>query len=70
MKTKLKRIFYIYSEATTGAMMAAGAVIEMACWAVLPAPISWLPGAAVFFFTAAAISCALYIYNREKSCNQ
>ena len=62
---KLDRIFYIYSEATTGALMAAGAVIELACWAMLPSPISGLPGAAVFFFTAAAASCALYIYRRE-----
>jgi hypothetical protein len=69
MRNKLNRIFYIYSEATTGAMMAAGAVIELACWAMLPAPISWLPGAAVFFFTAAAASCALYIY-RAESCKR
>ena len=65
MRNKLNRIFFIYSEATTGALMAAGAVIELACWAYLPAPISWLPGAAVVFFSAAAASCALYIYRRE-----
>lgn len=70
MRNKLNRIFYIYSEASTGAMMAAGAIIELACWAYLPAPISWLAGAAVVFFTAAAASCALYIYRRESKCSQ
>ena len=49
--------------------MLAGAIIELACWAYLPAPISWLAGAAVFFFTAAAASCALYIY-RAESCKR
>ena len=62
---KLDRIFFIYSEASTGVLMAAGAIVELACWAYLPAPISWLPGAAVIFFSAAAASCALYIYRAE-----
>ena len=66
---KLDRIFFIYSEASTGVLMAAGAIVELACWAYLPAPISWLPGAAVIFFSAAAASCALYIY-RAESCKR
>jgi len=66
---KLDRIFYIYSEASTGVLMAAGAIVELACWAYLPAPISWLAGAAVIFFTAAAASCAAYIY-RAESCKR
>lgn len=66
---KLNRIFFIYSEASTGVLMAAGALIELLCWAMLPAPISWLAGAAVIFFSAAAASCALYIYRAEK-CKQ
>ena len=70
MRNKLNRIFYIYSEASTGALMATGALVELACWAYLPAPISWLAGAAVIFFSAAAASCALYIYRRESKCNQ
>ena len=66
---KLDRIFFIYSEASTGVLMAAGAIVELACWAYLPAPISWLAGAAVIFFSAAAASCAAYIYRAEK-CKQ
>ena len=50
-------------------LMLAGAIIELACWAYLPAPISWLAGAAVIFFSAAAASCAAYIY-RAESCKR
>ena len=69
MKEKLDRIFYIYSEASVFVLMLAGAIVELACWAYLPAPISWLAGAAVIFFTAAAASCAAYIY-RAESCKR
>ena len=69
MKEKLNRIFYIYSEASVFVLMLAGAIIELACWAYLPAPFSWLAGAAVVFFSAAAASCAAYIYRAEK-CKQ
>lgn len=62
---KLNRIFYIYSEASAGALMAAGALIELMCWAMLPTPISWLAGAAFVFFTAAAFGFALHIYKVE-----
>jgi hypothetical protein len=62
---KLDRIFYIYSEASVCVLMLAGAIIELACWAFLPAPINWLPAAAVVFFLAAAAQSALYIYRRE-----
>ena len=69
MKEKLNRIFYIYSEASVFVLMLAGAIVELACWAYLPAPISWLAGAAVVFFSAAAASCAGYIY-RAESCKR
>ena len=62
---KLDRIFYIYSEASVCVLMLAGAIIELACWAFLPAPINWLPAAASVFFLAAAAQSALYIYRRE-----
>ena len=65
MRNKLNRIFYIYTEASVCALMLVAAIIELACWVYLPAPISWLPAAAVVFFSAAAVHSALYIYRSE-----
>jgi hypothetical protein len=69
MKSKLDRIFYIYSEASVCVLMLSGAIVELACWAYLPEPISWLPAAAVLFFMAAAVNSVLYIY-RAESCKK
>jgi len=63
---QLKRIFYIYSEATAAALMAAGALIELMCWAYLPAPISWLAASATLFFMFAFAGFILHIYRAEK----
>lgn len=62
---QLKRLFYIYSEASICALMLCGAIVELACWFVLPPSIDWLPAAAVVFFLAAAAHSALYIYRSE-----
>ena len=63
---QLKRIFFIYSEASAAVLMAAGALIELMCWAFLPAPISWLAASAALFFMFAFAGFVLHIYRAEK----
>jgi len=63
---KLKRVFYIYNDASIAAMLLAGALVELACAAVLPA---FLDRCALVFaaiLAAMGANLAARIYRDDK----
>jgi hypothetical protein len=53
---KIRRFFYIHTDAMVAAFMAALAFVELICWAMLPAPLCYFALAAAFVLAFGA-SC-------------
>jgi hypothetical protein len=53
---RIRRFFYIHTDAAVAAMLAAGALVELICWAMLPAPICYAALIAAFVLAVGA-SC-------------
>ena len=55
-KEKIRRFFYIHTDASVAAMLAGGALVELICWAALPNPICYAALIAAFVLAVGA-SC-------------
>lgn len=64
MKIKLKRIFFIYTEATVACAMLFGSLVELICGLVVP-QISFLAFPTSVAFLLIAITQVIYIVKSE-----
>jgi hypothetical protein len=55
-KEKIRRFFYIHTDASVAVMLAGGALVELICWAALPSPICYAALIAAFVLAVGA-SC-------------
>lgn len=72
MKTKLEKVFFIYSNASVSVLMYFGAFVELVCWLFLRSEgglgglVSYLAFYASIGFFAIASSLALSVYKDAK----
>lgn len=72
MKTKLEKVFFIYSNASVSVLMLVGAFVELVCWLFLRSEgglgglVSYLAFYASICFFAIASSLALSVYKDAK----
>jgi hypothetical protein len=72
MKTKLQKVFFIYSNASVSVLMYFGALVELICWLFLRTEgglgglVSYLAFYASIGFFAIGSSLALSVYNDAK----
>lgn len=69
MKTKLNKIFYIYTEASLSVFFAFGALLEFICYLFIPAPFSYIALAGAIWFSIVAFNMAAYVYRSAKRIN-
>ena len=63
----IKRIFFIYSEASLAVFFAALSLLELACYFVMPPSLfDWVTMSAAIGFALVAASMVNYIYQTEK----
>ena len=62
----MKRIFYIYTEATVACLMGLGALVELACGFVVPDGLDTLVFSASGLFTLCALQQISVIIKAEK----
>ena len=74
MKQSLKRIFFIYSEATLAVFFAAMSLLEVACYLAIPSSVSLIGelalGAAIGFALIAALMVNVIYRNEKRNSNQ
>jgi len=74
MKQSLKRIFFIYSEATLAVFFAAMSLLEVACYFAIPSSVSLIGelalGAAIGFALIAALMVNVIYRNEKRNSNQ
>lgn len=68
MKT-LKKIFFIYTDASVALLMAAGFLIELVCSFFVPEIIQYLTIPAAAFFGIVSVSMAASVYKDAKKSN-
>lgn len=65
-KEKIRRFFYIHTDASVAVMLAVGALIELICWAALPEPISYAALIAAFVLAFGAGSLFVGAYHQAR----
>jgi hypothetical protein len=74
MKQSLKRIFFIYSEATLAVFFAAMSLLEVACYLAIPSSVSLIGelalAAAIGFALMSALMVNVIYRNEKRDSNQ
>lgn len=65
LRSTLRRIFYIYSEASVAALFVVGAIVELCCALGLPAPLSYFALGASALFALVVAHQVRYIVRSE-----
>jgi hypothetical protein len=63
---RIRRFFYIHTDAAVAAMLAAGVLIELICWAMLPAPLCYFALLAAFVLAFGAGSLFVGAYHQAR----